>query len=178
MDATGIMVPHIMSAEDARTVVHMTRFNPIGRRAMDGGNADGAYCGIAGPEYTRLANEQRFVVLQIEDPEPLEELDEIAAIDGYDILFLGPGDLSHALGDPGNLYLPEIVDARKRIPEICRKYGKFAGTVAGPENRQELTDMGYTFLNMGADVVGLSRYCREMAGACGITQPNLPTSVY
>ncbi|NLO74170.1 MAG: aldolase, partial [candidate division WS1 bacterium] len=82
MDASGIMVPHVMSLADAQVVVRMTRFHPLGRRPVDGGNADGAYCKIDFQDYLRQANEQRFLVMQIEDPEPLAELDTIAALPG------------------------------------------------------------------------------------------------
>ncbi|OGV71044.1 MAG: aldolase [Lentisphaerae bacterium RIFOXYB12_FULL_65_16] len=178
MDATGLMVPHIMSLDDARSVVRMTRFHPVGRRALDGGNADGAYCGIPLVEYLRQANEQRFIILQIEDPEPVADLEAIAALPGYDVLFLGPGDFSHSIGAPGEYDHPAIRDVRKRIADLAPKYGKFAGTVAGPGNWQELVDMGYRFLNMGADVIGLMKYCGEMAAACGIRTPNAPVSLY
>jgi 4-hydroxy-2-oxoheptanedioate aldolase len=90
MDAAGIMVPHIMSLEDVRDVARKTRFHPIGRRALDGGNADGAYCGIDTAGYTEEANRERFVVVQIEDPEPMEELEKIASVPGIDMLFFGP----------------------------------------------------------------------------------------
>src|SRR6266487_1075440 len=70
MNATGIMVPHLMSAADAQQVARMTKFHPLGRRAMDGGNADGAFAAIPTEQYVKQANEQRFVVCQIEDPEP------------------------------------------------------------------------------------------------------------
>ena len=66
----------------------MTRFHPIGRRPIDGGNADGGYTLEDFNQYITEANEQRFVVLQIEDPEPLAELEEIAQLEGYDMLFL------------------------------------------------------------------------------------------
>ena len=58
MDAAGIMVPHVMSLDDAKRVVQMTRFHPIGRRAVDGGNADGAYCGIPFTDYIEQANRE------------------------------------------------------------------------------------------------------------------------
>lgn len=92
MDATGILVPHVMSLEDAKRVVWMTRFHPIGRRPVDSGNADGAYCNIPMLAYLRQANEQRFVALQIEDPEPLADLEAIAELEGVDMLFFGPSD--------------------------------------------------------------------------------------
>ena len=65
LDAAGIMVPHVMSLADAQNVVRMTRFHPVGRRPVDGGNADGAYCGVAFNDYLRQANEQRMVIVQI-----------------------------------------------------------------------------------------------------------------
>ena len=100
MDAAGIIVPHVMSAADAREIVWRTRFHPIGRRPVDGGNADGAYCTIDGLEYIRQANAERLVIVQIEDPEPLDELEEIAAMEGIDMLFFGPGDFSQGIGAP------------------------------------------------------------------------------
>ena len=166
LDAAGIMVPHLMSAEDARQVVRMTRFHPIGR-PVDGGNADGAYCGIDFNEYLRQANEQRFIILQIEDPEPLEELDEIAAVEGYDMLLFGPGDFSHGIGKPGAWDAPEIADARKRVAEAAIAHGKFAGTVGGPDNLDELVGMGYRFVNVGADVTSLVAYCQDVLKRCG-----------
>ena len=172
MDSAGIMVPHIMSLEDAKNVIHMCRFHPIGRRATDGGNTDGAFCNIDFKEYVKQSNRERFIMLQIEDPEPLDELDAICELEGFDMLLFGPGDFSHAIGHPGEMDHPLIQKTRERIAQVARKHGKFAAAVGAPSNRQELIDMGYQFLNMGADVVGLSSYCRDIAAACGIETPN------
>lgn len=165
LDAAGLMVPHVMSLADAKQVVRMTRFHPIGRRPLDGGNADGAYCNIAIADYLRQANEQRFICLQIEDPEPVPELEEIAALPGVDMLLFGPGDYSHALGIAGQFDDPRIVEMRKRVADVCRRHGKFAAAVGGPGNVQELVDMGYQFINMGSDVVGLSQQCTALVQA-------------
>jgi 4-hydroxy-2-oxoheptanedioate aldolase len=67
MDATGIMVPHCMSGEEAADIVRMTRFQPIGRRAWDGGNSDGPFCMRPPEEYLSFANRERFVIVQVED---------------------------------------------------------------------------------------------------------------
>ncbi len=158
MDATGIMVPHIMSAQQAREVVRMTRFHPVGRRPIDGGNLDGFFCKIDPVSYTEQANRERFVVFQIEDPEPLEELDEIAAVPGYDMLLYGPGDFSHGIGKLGQWDAPEIADARAAIAEAAARHGKFAGTVCAPADVPKMWEMGYRFLNVCADVVGLWKY--------------------
>ena len=162
LDATGIMVPHVMSLEDARNVAQMTRFHPIGRRAVDGGNADGAYCMVDFDDYLKQANERRFVMIQIEDPEPLEELDAICGVPGIDVIFFGPGDFSQGIGAPGVWDHPELLRARRLVAETAVKHGKFAGTVGGAGNMQELYDMGYRFLSLGADVVGLSGYFSDI----------------
>jgi len=158
MDASGIMVPHVMSLADAKNVVRMTRFHPIGRRPVDGGNADGAYCLLDFNEYLKQANEKRFVMLQIEDPEPMDELEEIASLDGFDILFFGPGDFSQGLGAPGQWDNPELLKAKERVAKVAVKHGKFAGTVGSTANLDSLIDMGYRFISVGADVVGLGQY--------------------
>lgn len=165
LDATGIMVPHVMSLAEAKSIVRTTRFHPVGLRPIDGGNADGSYTALDFKEYLAKANEERFVILQIEDPEPLEELEAIAALDGYDMLFFGPGDFSQAIGAPAEWNHPKLLDARKRVADAANRHGKFAGTVGGPANLDELVAMGYRFVNMGADVIGMNRYCQELTAA-------------
>ncbi len=165
LDATGILVPHIMSLEDAKNVIHMTRFHPLGRRAIDGGNADGGYTRYDMLPYMEFSNRQRFVVLQIEDPEPLNDLDAIAALDGFDMLFFGPGDYSQGIGKPGVWDHPLLLETRKAVAAAARKHGKFAATVGGPGNLAELKEMGYHFISMGADVVGVKNYCQDLLNA-------------
>ncbi len=162
MDSAGIMVPHIMNLEDAKRVVHITRFHPIGRRPIDGGNADGAYTMVPALDYIEQANEQRFVAIQIEDPEPLDQLDEIAELEGIDMLFFGPADFSQGIGAPCQFDDPRIAATRKRVAEVALKHGKFAGTVGRPETVNELVDMGYRFINIGADVIGLISYYKDL----------------
>jgi len=158
MDAAGIMVPHLMSAQQARDVVRMTKFHPVGRRPVDGGNLDGFFCKIDPVAYAEQANRERFVVLQIEDPEPLDELDEIAAVPGYEMLLFGPGDFSHGIGKLGQWECPEVLAARAAVVDAARRHGKFAGTVCAPAQTREMWEMGYQFLNVCADVVGLVNY--------------------
>ena len=164
LDATGILVPHIMGVEDAKKVIEMTRFFPVGRRAIDGGSADGAYTNMDFNEYLKKANEQRFVVFQIEDVEALAELDKIAELDGFDMLFFGPGDFSQSIGAPGDWNNPLLLDARKKVAEVARKHGKFAATTGGIDKLDEFKSMGYQFINVGADVVGMSAYCNGLIG--------------
>lgn len=163
MDASGIMVPHVMSVQDAKNIIRMTRFHPLGLRAIDGGNADGAYTNMDFNEYLQQANRERFVALQIEDPEPLKDLEAIADLEGFDMLFFGPGDFSQGIGAPGQWDHPELLAARKKVAEVANKYGKFAATTGGIDKLPEFVDMGYQFVSVGADVVGLSNYFKGLA---------------
>ena len=162
LDAAGIMVPHVMGLEARGAGARQTRSQPLGRRPLDGGNADGAYAQVGAKEYTAFANKNRFLMLQIEDPEPVPELDAIAALPGVDILFFGPGDFSHALGVPGDFTHPDLVSARKKVAEAALAQGKYAGTVA-LGSTGELLEMGYQFLGIGADVLGLGSYFGKIA---------------
>ena len=162
MDAAGIMVPHVMSAEDARNVVRMTRFHPIGRRPIDGGNADGAFCQIDISEYIKQANEQRFIVLQMEDPEPFDELDEIAAVEGYDMLLFGALDFSRGIGVRGQIDDPRVAEARQRVAEAAAAHGKFAGIPARLEQMPDLMEMGYQFFALAGDVTSLGFHWRQV----------------
>ena len=161
-DSAGIMIPHVMSLDEAKQIVYFTKFHPVGRRPIDGGNADGKFCIVDAADYIREANEQRFVVIQIEDPEPLAELEEICALPGIDMIFFGPADFSQGIGSPTAPH-PEIDRVRRLVAATARKHGKFAGTVGGPANFDELVSMGYTFISTGADVVALTNYFQDMA---------------
>jgi len=164
-DAAGIMVPHMMSAGEAREVAWRTRFHPVGRRPLDGGNADGLYCNIDVKEYVETANRERFVIVQIEDPEPMSELDEIAAVEGIDMLFFGPGDFSQGIGATGQWDDPRIAQAQRLIPKVCARHNKFAGTVGSPESIGELIEMGYRFINLGSDVYSLGQAAQQKIAA-------------
>jgi 4-hydroxy-2-oxoheptanedioate aldolase len=133
------------------------------RVPQDGGNADGEYTRTGMTEYMELANRERFVAIQIEDPEPLDQLEEIAALEGIDMLFFGPADFSQGIGAPGQWDDPRIKETRKRVAEVAVRHGKFAGTPGSPDTLNELVDMGYRFLPMGADVLALVPYFEEIA---------------
>lgn len=155
-DSAGIMVPHLMSLKDAEYVQYYTKFYPIGRRPLDGGNADGKFCLVDGLEYMKQANEERFVIVQIEDPEPMAELDAICQVPGIDMIFFGPADFSQGAKIPCEWSNPLLDETKRLVAKTARKYGKFAGTVGGIGNHQALIDMGYNFISVGADVCALS----------------------
>lgn len=159
--ATGIMVPHVATADDARQVVEWTRFHPLGKRALDGGNIDGQFCLLPMDDYLKHSNTERIIILQIESPEALENVEEIAAVPGFDMLVFGPGDFSHRLGKPGQINDPVVVAARKRIAAAARKHGKYAMVAGLMAPFAELVAEGHQLFGIGADVVAISGYVKQ-----------------
>ena len=134
----------------------------MGRRPIDGGNADGKYGLLSPEEYIRYCNEEKLTIIQIEDVEALEDLEKIAALPGIDMLFFGPADFSQSIGQPTNVGNDRTMEAKRRVAEVARAHGKFAGTVGDPSKLKELYDMGYRFINFGADVDGLCMYFADV----------------
>lgn len=179
INAAGIMVPHVISPQDAAELVRVSRFHPIGQRALDGGNADGAYCKVDLKTYMEHANTQKLVIAQIEDVQAVEALDAIAQVPGIDMLFFGPGDYTQSLGVPGRFEDPRIAEARRQVADAAIRHGKFAGTVGGPAAIDGLVDQGYRFISCGADVVALGNYFSEIAAAFNQAAPaENPDGVY
>lgn len=164
-DATGIIVPHVNTADEARQIVDWVRCYPLGRRAMDAGNVDGQFCQVPLTAYMQHANTERMLVLQIESPEALEQVEAIAAVPGFDMLLFGPGDFSCRIGKAGLIGAPEVVTARKRVADAALKNGKFAMTAGMIAPFPELVAEGHQVFNLGADVIGLGEYFRQRVDA-------------
>ncbi len=154
-DATGIMVPHITSADEARNVVDMVRCRPLGSKALDGGNMDGLFCQVPLADYAHHCNTEKFVILQIESPEALEIVEEIAAVPGYDMLLFGAGDFSHRIGKLGQATHPEVVAARKRVHAAAVKHGKYVAVASLFGQKDQLIEEDTRIFTLGADVLEL-----------------------
>jgi 4-hydroxy-2-oxoheptanedioate aldolase len=150
--ANGLMVPHCRSAQEAREWVELTKFPPLGKRGFDGAGADADFMFADPFDYMKNANEETFLVLQIEDAEAVECVDEIAAVKGVDILFIGTGDLSISLGAPMQVKHPSVQAAIDKVAAAAAKHGKFWGMPSGsPEAAQALIDRGARFITCGGD---------------------------
>jgi 4-hydroxy-2-oxoheptanedioate aldolase len=150
--ANGIMVPHCRSAEEARQWVDWVRFPPLGRRGLDGAGADADWGFADTREHIKHANKEVFLALQIEDREAVECIEEIAAVPGFDLLFIGPGDLTLSYGVPLEFNHPSIENAFDRVAAAAAKYGKWWGTTSGsPEAAQRVVDRGGRMFTAGGD---------------------------
>ncbi len=150
--ANGLMIPHCRSAEEARQWVEWVRFPPIGKRGLDGAGADAEYGFADTKQHLKHANEEVFLALQVEDKEAVDCIDEIVAVDGFDLIFVGPGDLSLSYGVPLQFDHPYIQKAFERVAEATKKAGKWWGTTtANPAAAQRAIDMGARMVTAGGD---------------------------
>ncbi|MBN1342238.1 MAG: aldolase [Phycisphaerae bacterium] len=150
--AAAIMVPHIKSREEAELAVYNTRYPPIGRRGFDNAGPDGGFCFAPPLEYLEHANRETLLIAQIEDPEALDRLDEIIGVEGMDLLFLGPADLSVAMGIPFQFDHPRMQEAYERVAKAAESAGKWWGTVAlNPDQVKRNCDQGGRLFNLGGD---------------------------
>jgi 4-hydroxy-2-oxoheptanedioate aldolase len=161
--AQGIMYPRCDDAAEARQVVAWSKFAPLGQRGFDSGNPDNPYCSMPMAEYIRAANEQTFLVIQLEDRDAVSRAQSIAEVEGVDVLFFGPADFTVLNGIPGQFDHPLVLEAMTTIAEAARKTGKHWGMPTwSPEYTQRLLDMGARFLCHGADIILVKNGLEEM----------------
>jgi 4-hydroxy-2-oxoheptanedioate aldolase len=150
--ANGILVPHIRSVEEARQWVEWVRFPPLGRRGFDGAGADAEYALADARAYLEEADKEIFLALQVEDRECVECVEEIAAVPGVDLLFVGPADLSLSYGVPFEWEHPLLQSAIDRVAGAARKAGKWWGIPTGsPEEAQSMINRGASLVTAGND---------------------------
>ena len=122
--ATGIMIPHVSTAAKARELVQATKFPPLGDRGLDNAGFDSDYRITSNNiEYIEWANRETFLVLQIETPEAVENVEEIAAVPGVDMLFVGPGDLGLRYQLAGDENGAMLEAAFERVAAACKANG-------------------------------------------------------
>lgn len=147
--ATGLMIPHVSTPEKARMLVEAVKFPPIGDRGLDGVGFDAGFL-PTGDEFVEHANRETFLVVQIETPQAVENVDAIAAVEGVDAMFLGPGDLGLRIRRTAtDLTLEE---ATERIAAAANRHNKAWGTPApSAEAVQQLHERGARLIARGGD---------------------------
>jgi 2-keto-3-deoxy-L-rhamnonate aldolase RhmA len=151
LGAHGIMVPRIDLPEQAREAISFMRYPPDGSRGL-ALSTRGAGLGALGHTDVQAINRRILGIIQIESPSAVDHAFEIAAIDGVDVLFVGPTDLSHSLGIPGRFDDPAYLAALERVVSVAEGAGKAAGILlrdakALPRHRE----LGFRFIGLGSD---------------------------
>lgn len=154
----GVMAAQIKSADQAAEFVSWTKFAPEGARGMNMSGYDARYTHRPLSEFVERANADSFVAIQIETLGALDELDEIAALPGVDLLFVGPVDLSLALGVVGQFHHEKLWEAIGKVAEACQRHGIHWGCVApDPEFAAKAIEQGCKMPTVGNDVVVMRR---------------------
>lgn len=161
--ALGIMVPMVGDADHARTVVAAAKYPPDGRRGCAFGlAADGYVLPGESAEAMRRANDRTLVVVQIETRAGLDNLEEIAAVEGVDVLWVGQADLTASLGKPGQFDDREFLDSIQRVADAAQRNGKAAAYLAlSVEEGRRMLDLGYRLLAYGGDLWLYQQALRE-----------------
>ena len=145
--AMGVQIPHVNTAEQARAAVAAVKFHPQGERSLAVGTRASRY-GFSGTmgEFVAEANAQTLVCVQIEDAEALPNLDAILAVEGIDVFFIGPSDLSQSMGFPGNPKEPSVAAAIDGSFKKMLAAGRTPGTPATGENVRAVLDKGVRYI--------------------------------
>ena len=153
--AMGVMVPMVESAEQARHIVSCTRYPPAGRRgAAFNVTPHDDYSALPVGEKIAAAMARTLVICLVETPRGVANVDEIAATDGVDIVWLGHFDLTNFMGIPAQFGDPRFTEAVAAIAAACKKHGKAAGYLASDEaNAADFHAKGFRALAYGTDVV-------------------------
>jgi 4-hydroxy-2-oxoheptanedioate aldolase len=165
MGAGGIMVPYVNTVEEAKQAAAAMRYPPQGVRGVARSNRAAGF-GQKFETYYAEANDQLLTVVQIETGEAVGQAEEIAGVEGVDVLFIGPLDLSVNLGIPGQSDHPDLRAAVSRVIAACRKAGKAAGILLGSVAQIAPTVAdGFTFIAVGSDGALVSAGMRTLSDA-------------
>lgn len=164
--ARNILVPMVQNADEARAAVAATRYPPQGTRGVGTLHRAGRF-GLD-PNYLHEANAGMTVIAQVETAEALALLEDIAAVDGVDCIFIGPSDLSASLGFLGRADAPEPQAAMAAAAATCARLGKSAGMLApSVDAAKRYVAMGYNFVAISGDIAHMLRAAREVLRAMG-----------
>jgi 2-keto-3-deoxy-L-rhamnonate aldolase RhmA len=143
----GVQVPHVNSAADAREVLAAVKYHPLGRRSLAAGTRAAVYDAHGSlADYAKAANEATLVAVQLEDGQAIDHIDALLGVDGIDVFFIGPSDLSQSMGYPGD---PKAAPVAQAIEASLRKIvaaGRTPGMPATAENLRQALDKGVRYI--------------------------------
>lgn len=158
----GIMVPNIRSAAEAAQMVRATRYAPRGVRGAAPGIIRATDYGGSTDDYLEFLDKEFVLMGQIESKQAVEQIDEIAAVEGLDLLFLGPADLSASLGELGNFNSDEFLSALEKIESAAKHANTLLGSIPiDSRTTAEFFSAGYQFIVSATDTILLQSAARD-----------------
>ena len=162
--AKGVLVPRVGTAEQALAAVKATRYPPLGERGVGPGRA-AAYGSNIG-EYLSKANDQLLLAIQIETAEGLQNIEAIASVQGIDVIFIGPGDLSVSLNAMGPENAERLNQAITDIVTTSEKAGKVTGMFRlSADDVNDWRGLGVSFFVVASDTMFLAAGAQQTVNA-------------
>ena len=162
--AAGVQVPQVETRADAEAAADAARFAPTGTRGLNPYVRAGEYGGT--PDYTDEQNDETLLIVHVEGEAGLDNVDDILAVDGIDMIFLGPYDLSQALGVPGDVTADVVVDTMEDVRQRAADAGKIVGAYADtPAIASEWVDVGVQYVTVSVDCAILEGAFADVADA-------------
>lgn len=162
--AQTLMFPFVQTVDEARAAVAACKYAPHGVRGMAAMSRGSRFGTVK--DYFKVANDAVSVIVQIETPHAMAQIEKIAALDGVDSIFMGPGDLSGAMGHIGNPMHDEVVAAMADGVKRCHAVGKPVGSVAGtPEAVAVYRGIGIDYIGCASDLGLMMRQCAAALSA-------------
>lgn len=166
----GLVIPQVNTAAEAEAAVRAASYPPRGIRGI--GCQRGAGFGAWFGEYLRRANDELLIVVQIEHEQAVANIEEIVAVEGVDVVFVGANDLSASMGLIGQTGHPRVLEAIRRVLESSQGRGIAAGLMAADAaDASRRIAEGFQFVGIGHDVGLLSLVCRELCAKVVRTTP-------
>jgi len=161
----GIVVPHVDTPEEAKTIAAALRYPPLGHRSVAGGLPHFGYEKHSLADTCAAINAATLVIVMLETPQAIANADAIAAVPGIDSLLIGTNDLAMELGVPGNFGDERIVAAYQAVVDACRKHGKHAGVggISDDKLLRRYIEMGVKVVLPGSDFSFLQMAAAERA---------------
>ncbi|CAH8284221.1 4-hydroxy-2-oxoheptanedioate aldolase [Mariniflexile fucanivorans] len=151
--AAYVQVPQIETASDAKRVVKAAKFFPEGSRGVCRYVRAADYASMPKENYFGDANKNTGVIIHIEGNIAFNNIDEILKVEGVDVIFIGPYDMSQSCGVPGQVNHPIVISQMKEIVEKASRLGKVVGTfVESPESAKQWIDLGVKYISYAVDV--------------------------
>ena len=175
--AQGIILPHVNNAEEAKKFVSICKFPMEGNRSSGGGLAHAKFDAMEQKELLQNVNDETLLVAMIETPEAGDKADQIASVDGIDVLLIGTNDLSTGMGITGQHDHPKVNKVYDQVIEACTKHGKTPGMGGSykPDLIEQRISEGMRFILSGSDlnfmIAGASaqaKMIREAAKKSGV----------
>jgi 2-keto-3-deoxy-L-rhamnonate aldolase RhmA len=179
--ALGIVVPHVDTKKQAQRIADAFHYPPMGTRSWGGPPPIYSYMAPHVAEAQKAINDEVLTVVMIESPEAVKNADDIASVDGIDVLLIGSFDLTSELGIAGQMGHQKLIDAYQQVADACHKHGKALGMggINGDEDARRYIAMGSRFITSGNDhsfivsgSIERSKFYRDLAAASG-GKPNV-----